>query len=84
MSTVEYKYAVLVEWNWQGKTEVLGEKPLAFYVPLLWEATWIMVYSQICLGKSLCAHIVTLNEVCWLLLTFSTSNFHIQNQSLLK
>ena len=41
MSTVEYKYAVLVGLYWQGKTKVLGETPLAFYVPhdpqvLLW------------------------------------------------
>lgn len=41
VSTVEYKCAVWVEWYWQGKTEVLGEKPLAFCVPhnrqvLLW------------------------------------------------
>jgi hypothetical protein len=32
VSTIDYEYAVLVEWNWQVKTDVLGEKPLARYV----------------------------------------------------
>ena len=74
MSTVEYKYAVLVELHWQGKTVVLGEKPLAFYVPhdpqvLLWnwnQASLVRSYlnydtPHICLGEPLYTHIVTLN-----------------------
>ena len=93
VSTVEYDYAALVEWYWQGKTEVLGEKPLALYVPqipqvLLWN------WNQVSLVRS-CLNYGTPPDPSWktivytrcyskwsVLVTTDIQYLHIQNQSL--